>query len=234
MHPLAPTIFQYLKEPHPWLDFQKYNGWQVALFFTGCVLWLVCYIDTILDIIRKKMVNIPVAAVLLNFGWEIAACLFFVPDMGKLLVIAYWAWLLCDCFIFYSLFRFGYKQMMISFFIKNAHFFVIAGIIISFLSQCTFMLQYDLPLAPLTGYMINLVMSISFLYLLFVPGFNGYSKVTAWSKFLGTGLISIMFLTKYPDNYFLIILYISVALFDILYIILLNKKLSGKELVSLI
>ena len=70
-------------------------------------------------------------------------------------------------------------------------------------------------------------MSIAFLYLLFIPGFNGYSRITAWSKFLGTGIISIMFYTKYPSNNFLTVMYISVACFDVLYIVLLYKKLNG-------
>jgi hypothetical protein len=222
------TIFEYLKHPHPWLDTGNYTILQIILFFIGSALWLVCYIDTLIDIRNKKEVNIPAAAVILNFGWEIAACFFFVPNMGKLLVAAYWAGMFCDIFIFYSLFRYGYKKMRIDFFRKHAHYFIIGGIIISFLSQQTYMVQYDLPMAPITGYIINLVMSVSFLYLLFIPGFNGYSRVTAWSKFLGTGIISIMFFTKYPSNNFLTVMYFSVACFDILYIILLNKKLKGK------
>jgi len=222
------TIFEYLKEPHPWLDTSNYTITQIILFATGCLLWLICYIDTIRDILNKKVVNIPVAAVILNFGWEIAACFFFVPNMGKLLVAGYWAWMLCDVFIFYSLFRFGYKQMQIDFFKKHAHYFVIVGIIISFLSQCTYMIQYDLPMAPITGYIINLVMSISFLYLLFIPDFTWYSRVTAWSKFLGTGIISVMFFTKYPSNNFLTVMYFAVAIFDVTYIVLLNQKLKGK------
>ena len=222
------SIFEYLKHPHPWLDTSNYALWQIILFFAGSLLWLICYIDTIFDIRTKKVVNIPAAAVILNFGWEIAACFFFVPNMGKLLVAAYWAWMLCDIYIFYSLFRYGFKQMRIDFFKQHAHFFILGGIVISFLSQCTYMVQYDLPMAPITGYIINLVMSISFLYLLFIPDFKWYSRITAWSKFLGTGIISIMFFTKYPSNNFLTVMYVAVAAFDILYIILVYKKLRGQ------
>jgi len=218
------TIFEYLKNPHPWFDTNNYTLTQIVLFFTGSMLWLVCYLDTLRDIRNKKVVNIPAAAVILNFGWEMAACFFFVPNMGKLLVAAYWAWMLCDVFIFYSLFRYGFKQMRINFFRSHAHYFIISGIIISFLSQCTFMIQYDLPMAPITGYIINLIMSVAFLYLLTIPGYEGNSLVTGWSKFLGTGIINLMFALKYPDNYFLISIGISCAVFDILYIVLLHRK----------
>jgi len=218
------TIFEYLKQPHLWLDTNNYSLTQIILFFIGSVLWLVCYADTLLDIKNKKTLNIPLAAIVLNFGWEIAACWFFVPNMGKLLVAAYWAWMCFDIFIFANTFRYGYKQVMNSFFRDRIHFFLGIGIVISFLSQVTYMVQYDLPMAPITGYIINLVMSVSFLYLIIIPGYEGDSYVTGWSKFLGTGIISVMFYTKYPKNHFLIAMYIAVALFDVLYLVLLHKK----------
>lgn len=224
------TIFEYLKEPHPWLDTTNYTIVQIVLFFTGSLLWLVTYADTLLDIKNKKTLNIPLAAILLNFGWEIAACWFFVPNMGKLLVLAYWAWMFFDVFIFASTFRYGYKQVMNSFFRDRLKLFLVVGIVISFFTQVTFMTQYDLPMAPLSGYIINLVMSVSFLYLLIIPGYEGNSYITGWSKFLGTGIISVMFYTKYPDNYFLISMYFAVAFFDVMYLILLHKSRSMSTL----
>ena len=218
------TIFEYLKEPHPWLDESNYTITQIILFFIGSMLWLVCYADTLIDIRNKKTLNIPLIAILLNFGWEIAACWFFVPNMGKLLVAAYWAWMCFDIFIFANTFRYGYKQLINSFFKSRLKFFLAIGIVISFATQVTYMLQYDLPMAPITGYIINLVMSVSFLYLIIIPGFQGDSFITGWSKFLGTGIISVMFFTKYPSNNFLTSMYIAVAFFDVMYLVLLHKK----------
>jgi glycerol uptake facilitator-like aquaporin len=59
------TIFEYLKEPHPWLDTSNYTVTQIVLFFIGSLLWLVCYADTLWDIKHKKTLNIPLAAILL-------------------------------------------------------------------------------------------------------------------------------------------------------------------------
>lgn len=229
----SPTLFTYLKESHPWINTTDYTWWQVALFFTGALLWLVCYIDTIRDIRKRQIVNIPAAAVILNFGWEIVLAFFFLPDMGNLIVAAYWGWMVCDIFIFSSLFRFGFRQMRIDFFRNKAHYFIIGGLLISFFSQYTFMVQYDLPMAPLTAYIINFIMSVSFLYLLFAPEIKWNSQVTAWSKFLGTGLISIMFFSKYPSNNFLTVMYLATAAFDVLYIVLLYKKRSGKLIMAI-
>lgn len=221
------TIFDYVKEPQPWINLDYYTWWQVAMFFTGALLWLVCYADTIIDIRKKKTLNIPIGCVVTNFGWEISAAIFFVPNMGKLLVIAYWAWMLFDAYIFWSTFKYGYKQVMNEYFRKRIHFYLIAGIIVSFATQATFMVQYDIPMAPISAEIINLYMSIAFLYMLTIPGYQGLSMITAWSKFLGTGIVSLMFALKYPQNYFLISIGIACAVFDIIYIILLHRKKRG-------
>ena len=219
------TIWEYFSEPRPWFNTENYTHEQIIMFFIGSVLWLVCYADVLIGVVRNKVLHIPIAAVLLNFGWEIAASLFFVPDMGKLIVIAYCAWMFFDLFIFLSLFKYGFKQVQVPYFRKHLPFFLILGIVISFFSQLTFMLDYDIPMAPISGYIINLIMSVAFLYLLYIPNYPN-SKVAAWSKFLGTGIISVMFYTKYPQDYFLLSMYISVAIFDILYIYHLMRRKS--------
>jgi hypothetical protein len=217
------TIFEYCKEPHPWIDLSNYTLWQVIMFFVGALLWLVCYADTIIGIRKRQSVNIPIGCVVTNYGWEIAAATVFVPNMGKLLVVAYWGWVIFDTYIFISTFRYGYKQCQIDFFKKNVHYFLLTGIVLSFATQATYMVQYDIPMAPISGDIINLYMSLAFLYLLTVPGYVN-SLVTAWSKFLGTGIINLMFALKYPTNYFLISIGIACAIFDILYIYLIYKK----------
>jgi hypothetical protein len=228
------TIFDYIKEPHPWIDLENYTLWQVIMFFTGSLLWLVCYIDTIIDIRKNKELNIPIGCVVTNYGWEIAASIFFVPNMGKLLVVAYWAWMILDTYIFISTFKYGYKQCMINYFKTNIKSFLGVGIIVSLVVQATYMVQYDIPMAPISGDIINLYMSIAFLYLLTIPGYKGNSLVTGWSKFLGTGIINVMFALKYPENYFLISIGIACAIFDIIYIVKLTnmKKAQNQNIIG--
>lgn len=217
------TIFEYLKSSHPWFDTGNYTSWQIALFLTGALLWVVAYLDTIRDITRKKTLNIPLIAICLNFGFEVTTSFAFVPDMGKALVMAYWAWMVLDVFIVRSMFRYGFKQIRIPYLAKYLTPFLLLGILTGFFTQFFFIPKYDLPMAPLAGYIINLVMSVCFIYLIFIPDYTGNSLVTAWTKCLGTGLISIMFFTKYPENNFLTSLYIFTAIFDILYICLLYR-----------
>lgn len=218
------NIFDYLKGPHPWLDTSLYTPVQIALFLSGAVLWILVYIDTIRDILHKKTLNIPLIAICFNFGYEITTSFTFVPNMGKALVMAYWAWMVLDIFIFVSAFRYGSRQIRNSYFARNLSGFLLLGLAVGFFTQYFFIHAYDLPMAPLAGYIINLIMSACFLYLVFIPGFQGNSLLTAWGKFLGTGMISIMFQLKYPQNHFLSSLYIFTAVFDIIYIYLLYQK----------
>lgn len=223
------TIWEYLADPGPWFNTDAYTVSQIVMFTTGAVLWVVVYVLVIRRLITVKELAIPFIAVTLNFGTEITTAVFFVPDMGSVLVIAYWAWLVLDAFIVIGLFRYGAKQVRTPFFKQKFTAMMAVWIPLLFVVQYNFILEYDLPMAPLNSFMINLVMSAAFLYLFFVPTQAGKSKLIGWCKFLGTGVIGVMFYTKYPENGALTSLYIAVALVDIFYLYLLYSQPSLRQ-----
>jgi len=149
------TIFEYLKTDHPWLDNTRYANYQIALFLSGAILWIFTYIDTIRDITRKKTINIPLIAICFNFGYEVTTSFAFVPNMGKVLVMAYWSWMVLDIFIVYSMFRFGVKQIRIKQIASHITLYLFLGVSAGFLIQFFFIPRYDLPMAPLAGYIIS-------------------------------------------------------------------------------
>lgn len=226
------TIWEYIKDPHPWFDTTNYEPFQIALFLAGALLWVLVYIVVIRNIVKLKVVAIPLVAICLNFGFEVTTSFFFVPDMGKALVVAYWAWMLLDVFIVYFMFRYGWKQIRVEMIKDALPWLLPVGVLMGLLLQYFFITTYDLPMAPLSGYIISLVMTMLFVGLVFGPGEQGQNLTIGWSKFLGNLLISIMFFTKYPDNYFLLTLYVSVALFDIWYILLINKRRMATEVTA--
>lgn len=221
--PYTVNIFQYFQTPQPWFNTEYYTIPQIVLFTTGAVLWVIAYINTLIWIRKRQVLDIPAIAIILNYTCEVTTGFFFLPNMGLVLVIAYWAWMVLDTFIVISLFRYGYKQMRVDFFRSHLSAFLVVGLLVCFATQCTFIIAYDLPMAPLDSYIINLVMSVCFIYMYFIPGYEGNRKLTAWTKALGTGLISIMFQMRYPANTFLTTLYLSCAAFDIYYIWLLHR-----------
>lgn len=219
------TIWEYINLPaHPWFDTSNYEWWQIAMFALGALLWIVVYLKTIYRLKAYHELDIPFWAVTLNFGCEITTAIFFVPNMGLALVLAYWAWLLLDTFIVIGMFKYGHKQIHIRYFKDHLPKFLIMWLPLAFVLQYHFILTYDLPMAPVDSFTINLVMSICFIYMIFLRTQKGASKTIGWCKFLGTGIIGVMFFTKYPDHHYLTTLYIACAIFDIIYIVLVYNQ----------
>ena len=218
------TIWEYISlAEHPWFNTEAYTPLQIGMFTVGALLWVLVYVVTIRGLIRYKELAIPVIAVTLNIGCEITTAVFFVPDMGLALVLAYWAWLVLDVFIVIGLFRYGHKQIYSPYLTKRFVRLMALWIPLMFFVQYSFILEYDLPMAPLDSFMINLVMSAAFISLFFVPKQAANSIVIGWGKFLGTGIIGVMFFTKYPDNLALTSLYVACALLDIYYLYLVYR-----------
>lgn len=217
------TIWEYLADPGPWFNTEAYTPTQIAMFTAGAVLWIVVYVITIRRLLQLKELAIPFIAVTLNFGTELTTAILFVPDMGTVLVIAYWAWLVLDAFIVIGLFRYGSNQIRAPHLKAQFRKLMAVWIPLLFVVQAAFILEYDLPMAPLNSFMINLVMSAAFISLLFVPNRAESSKAIAWCKFLGTGIIGVMFYTKYPENNALTALYVAVALVDAYYVSLVHN-----------
>lgn len=224
------NIWDYLSQPdHPLFNTDLYTVPQIAMFTSGALLWIVVYIVVIRRLIANQEVEIPWLAVSLNIGNEATTAIFFVPDMGLVLVIAYWAWLLLDLFILRGLFRYGRKQVTTPYLKERFTTWLAVWIPLLFGVQLTFIRMYDLPMAPLGSFIINLVMSAAFIYLVFIPRTTAPSKIVAWCKFLGTGIIAVMFYTKYPDNDSLTTLYVANALVDIYYIYLVHTYQRDNE-----
>ena len=93
------TIWEYLADPGPWFNTDAYTVPQIAMFTLGALLWVAVYVVTIRRLVTFKELAIPFLAVTLNIGTEITTAVLVVPDMGSVLVIAYWAWLVLDLFI---------------------------------------------------------------------------------------------------------------------------------------
>ncbi|WP_276134691.1 hypothetical protein [Polluticoccus soli] len=220
------NLVDYIRTPHPWVDTTYYELPVVIIFFCAAMFWVWAYIDTIRGIIKKKTIGVPVVAICLNFGYEVTAAFFFLPDMGKAVVFGYVGWLVLDLYIVIHAFRYGDKQIRNPYIKKNFKTLFLVGLVMAFTAEYLFMTNYDIPIAVFDAYIINLIMSVSFIYLVFVPGFEGNSLVTAWTKFLGTGLTSVAFLLHYHIP-FLTTLYVGCAVFDIYYIYLLYQKRKG-------
>jgi hypothetical protein len=122
-------------------------------------------------------------------------------------------------------FIYGKSQLNHKIIKDNIYLIMAFGYIGGFIPMFFFIRQYDLPGAPLTGFILNIEMSILFVLMALNHDIKLLSKHVAWGKFLGTSGASVTFFLKYPENNFLITLYILIFIFDVFYIFLLyNPK----------
>lgn len=222
----------------PWINFDNYTIAEVTCFLIGVVLWAYAYIQAVINNHRKKTLEIPIPAVCLNYGWEIGCVFFFTNgiDMGKLFVIGYAVWMLIDTIIVYQMFKYGTVQIESNYIKKHIKLLLVVCLIGSIAAHSFFYIEgFELPMAVISAYIINLAMSIAYCGLVFKNNFNGLSKSIGWAKGFGTGIISVCFFMKYPDKNFLTTMYIMTFLFDMIYMYLLyyikpqldNKNISN-------
>ncbi len=207
------------------INLQNYTITQLVFFFICIFFWLYTYIFVVKDTIKYEFVQIPLFAIFLNFGWEITTTFWVHPDMGDIVYIGYIGWAVVDTVIVILLFIYGKSQVKQKIIKDNFYLIMVFGLIGGFFSLFFFIRQYDLPGAPIAGFILNIEMSILFVIMALNHNVKLLSKHVAWGKFLGTLGASVTFFLKFPENNFLTTLYILIFIFDVIYIFLLyNPK----------
>lgn len=214
------------------INLQDYTITQLVFFFLCLSFWLYTYVFVVKDTIKYKFVQIPLFAIFLNFGWEITTTFWAQPDMGDIVYIGYIGWAVVDAVIVILAFMYGRSQLNHKIMKDNFYLIMVFGLTGGFISMFFFIRQYDLPGAPLTGFILNVEMSILFVLMALNHDIQLLSRHVAWGKFLGTSGASVTFFLKYPENNFLITLYILIFIFDVFYIFLLynSKVVKSKSL----
>jgi hypothetical protein len=84
---------------------------------------------------------------------------------------------------------------------------------------------YDTLIGANSGYIINVILSMQCVFLLFQTKDTGrFSMLLAWSRMLGTGLITVSMFIFYPENQFVQLLGVCCFLLDISFIYILWKR----------
>jgi hypothetical protein len=209
-----------------WLNHATYSNLELGLFGVGAFFWLACYILVIRGIIKYKFVGISAAVVGANIAWEFLWAFVFHQDMGKLIQIGYYGWFFLDCFIVYSMFRYGDKQVLPPNrkYFKLFFAYSIAGwavVLYFFISD-----KLDNPIGANTAYAIQLLISASCLgMLLRSPDEKGISYLSAWCRMLGSLFCGIMCVIHWPENHWIASMIVVYLLIDIFYLVLATRNL---------
>jgi hypothetical protein len=202
----------------PWIN-HAYSTLQLTLFALGCLGWVIAYIYVALEIHRRQWVEIPWGAVVANIAWEFVWGFIYGSDMGFLFTLGYALWCLQDMYIVYSLYKYGTKQLVNEgkkgHFRKGVTFAIIAWAVMIFFFVAD---HHDTGYGANSGYILNVMMSAMYIELVLRHDIRDFSAVVAWSKGIGTALLSVFNFMVKPDMPFLLALCVVTLLLDITYV----------------
>lgn len=204
-----------------WFNTAEYSPALLVLFAIGCLGWVVAYVAVLSSVRKYRFVEIPAGAVVANVAWEFVWGFLYTTDMGLFFAWGYRIWFFLDVFIVYMLFKYGWKQLdstlLQPFFRPGAAFGIAAwGVaLFYFIGE-----GYDTGYGAISGYILNVMMSALYVVLIVKRADNvqWFSGVVAWSKMLGTALLSVFNFIVRPEDYLLMTLYTVTFAFDVLYI----------------
>jgi len=210
----------------PLINFADYSIWGLVFNGIGCLFWVLAYVILVKEIRKKKFVEMPAYVAGANIGWEFVWSFIYHPNTGLLYSLSYQAAFLLDCFIFISVLRYGTKQPMNTETRKHFVFFSLINFVFWIFFTYTYMNEgYDTMIGANSGYIINVILSMQCVFLLFqTKDTSRFSMLLAWSRMLGTGLISVSMFIFYPENQFIQMLGVSCFLLDSSFIYILWKR----------
>lgn len=212
---------------------KDYTTLELILFAGGCYLWVIAYAVDIVDIYKKRCIDMAVFAAAGNIAWEFVWS--WIPpttDMGLALVWAYRIWFFFDIYIFAGIVMYGMKQITVPALRNIYKPMIILTAIAQALIYLTFKKQgYDTPIGANSAYLLQLgISSLCVILILRQPPGVYFSYSVGWLRSVGTGMNTVFMVIHYPHNYFVQIVAILSTLLDTVYVtIFVLKRRANKS-----
>jgi hypothetical protein len=213
-----------------WFNTSQYPVPLLILFGVGCFGWVVAYVAIVRNALHNQFLEIPAGAVVANIAWEFVWGFLYPNELGRFFSWGYRIWFFFDLGIVYMLFRFGERQVELpelKAVFRPACLFGIAAWAVGiyfFVGE-----GYDTGYGAISGYILNTMMSALYVVIILRHGqLYDFSLVVAWSKMLGTALLTVFnFIVQSHNPYLLLLCLLTLAL-DLLYIGLFYAIRSGR------
>lgn len=208
-----------------------YSGAEVAWYIGGFLAWTPAYVMILWIGVKHRRLEIPILAATGNIAWELLWGFFFRVDMGYGLQNIYRGAFIIDVGILYLVFKHGRDQIQAPLGRRWYPAVIVAllaawGWVVVAMHHTT---NVDLPLGSTSAYLVNLLESGIYLWAgLSVIDPRSMSLVVAWSKGLGTGMVTVFVFLRYPDHSFVKTLAVLVAIIDVAYLALLYARRRGR------
>ena len=213
-----------------WFNTSQYPVPLLILFGVGCFGWVVAYVAIVKSALRNQFLEIPAGAVVANIAWEFVWGFLYPNELGRFFSWGYRVWFFFDLGIVYMLFRFGDRQMGLPELKAIFRPACVFGIVAWAVGIYFFVGEgYDTGYGAISGYILNTMMSALYLVIILRHGhLYDFSLVVAWSKMLGTALLTVFNFIVQPHNPYLLLLCLLTLALDLLYIGLFYAIRSGR------
>ncbi|HEV8341707.1 MAG TPA: hypothetical protein VGR30_04990 [Candidatus Binatia bacterium] len=187
------------------------------------VFWTLAYILILRVGFQDKTYGMPVAALSANISWEFIFSFMHPHEPPQNYINI--AWFAFDTIIVFQTLRFGGKALNQ---ILPARFFYLTflvTLILSFGAILAITYEFKDWDGKYAAFGQNLMMSVLFISMLLNRrDVSGQSIYIALFKMLGTLLPSILFFLRFPASVLLNFLYVSIFIFDFIYVAMLYRK----------
>ncbi|MBI3240951.1 MAG: hypothetical protein HYZ49_01490 [Chloroflexi bacterium] len=206
------------------MDFVRSNIW--AFQIISGVLWTLAYILIIKRGFQDRTFGMPLPALAANISWEFLFS-FIRPHPTPQLYVNI-VWFLFDVVILFQAFRFG-KAVFEGGLPKRLFYPALAlTLVIGFGLVAAISSEFNDWEGKYAAFGQNLMMSVLFVSMLFQRNnVGGQSLYIAVFKMAGTLVPSVLFFAFVPSSPLLNFLYVSIFIFDLIYVLALYQKLAG-------
>ncbi len=188
------------------------------------ICWMIVYLLLIYRGFRDRTYGMPIAALCANISWEFIFS-FVYPHKPPQLYIDI-IWFLLDCVILWQAIRFGKAE-----FARPGFYPLLAlGLITAFAAIVTMSHEFQDWVGRYSAFSQNLMMSILFVFMLLQrQSTRGQSIWIGVFKMVGTLLPSLLFFFSQPNAPYMNFLFISIFIFDLLYIVLIYRQQKAEK-----
>jgi hypothetical protein len=207
----------------PFLDHHRYSWFEIAWYAGGFLLWVPAYIAIIGIARRERRLEIPIVAATGNISWELLWGVFYRVDMGWGLQFIYLGAFVIDAGILIAALRFGGEELEG---LRDPRWFplIVVGLLAGWGAiEATLRTSHvELPLGSVSAYLVNVVESAAYLWYGLSRDPRSMSFTVAWSKGLGTGMVTVFVFMRY-DQPLVRTMAVIVALLDLVYLMVLRQ-----------
>ena len=191
------------------------------------IFWSITYLLILRRGFVDKSYGMPVVALCANLSWEFIFS-FVHPHSKPQLYIDY-AWFALDVGILMQYLMYGRKEFPEHLPVSLFYPAFLLTLLLSFLFILLMSREFNDLNGVYAAFSQNLLMSVLFIHMLLRRNSpQGQSLYIALSKMIGTVFPSVLLYMYFPESYFLILLYISIFIFDMTYLLLLFFKIKAK------